>query len=80
MIIKDARKKPETFLYKDIAIGNAFEHEGDFFIRAYQIFWGDEMIPENVGLGVDLNTGRILRIDFDAEVIPVYIESSVHEF
>lgn len=76
MYIKDIRERAETFLFKDIAIGNCFEFEGEYFMRGYQVFFGEEK-KENIGLATNLETGQIMRFEFDVEVIPIVCNGTI---
>lgn len=76
MYIKDIREHAETYLFKDIAMGNCFEYDGAFFIRGYQVFFGEEK-KENIGLATNIETGEIMRCDFEVEVIPIICKGTI---
>lgn len=76
MYIKDVREHAETYLFKDIAMGNCFEYYGEFFVRGYQVFFGEEK-KENIGLATNLETGEIMRFEFETEVIPIVCKGTI---
>ena len=78
MLIKDKREKEETYLFTDIKLGCCFMHEGEPFIRTYQIFDNiDRGSSSDTGLATNLATGEVMRFDYSAEVEPVVIEAVI---